>query len=141
MGAADVATVRESFDLFLSGDVDGAWSKWSRDAVGVSAPEWPERGVAEGLDEVIATFDGWEEAFGPDWPTRLRVDDYRDAGEGRILVEMSFASTGAGSGAPVQEQLSGIYTVRNGEIVKGQFFIGHEAGRRAAGLPAQRLVR
>ena len=129
MSDEDVSVVRESFEAFLSGDVEGGWSKWSADAVTISAPEWPERGVAEGLDEVIAGFDGWEEAFGRDWTQRLELDGIRDLGEGRVLVELSFASAGAGSGAPVSQQLSGIYTVRDGKIAKGEFFLSHDAGR------------
>jgi ketosteroid isomerase-like protein len=134
MSDQPVSVVRESFEAFVSGDVEGGWSKWSDDAISVSAPEWPERGVAEGLDEVIAGFDGWVVAFGPDWSQRLQLDGLRDAGDGRVLVEMSFASAGIGSGAPVRQELSGIYTVRGGQIVRGEFFMSHEAGRRAAGL-------
>jgi ketosteroid isomerase-like protein len=131
---ADVEFVREALDLFISNDRDAAFARWSQDCVAVPPPEWPELGIAEGREEVRAVFQGFDEAFGPDWPTRMKIERIVDVGEGRVFAELAWRPSGATSGAPVDQPLSHIYTVKNGAIVRGDFFLGYEPGREAAGL-------
>ena len=134
MSDADVEFVREALELFIGNDRDATFARWSDDCVAVSPAEWPEAGTTEGRDEVRALFDGFDEAFGPDWPTHMKIERIVDLGGGRVFAELLWRPSGASSGAPVDQPLSHIYTVKNGEVVRGEFFLGYERGREAAGL-------
>ncbi|MGH2980682.1 MAG: hypothetical protein ACRDKV_01385 [Solirubrobacterales bacterium] len=112
MGEADVDYVRETMELFLSNDRDAAWARWAQDCVAVSPPEWPEAGATEGRVEVRAIFDGFDDAFGADWPTSMRLERVEDAGGGRVLVELGWTTSGVSSGATVEQPMSGIFTSR-----------------------------
>ena len=134
MSDADVEFVREAVELFNGNHRDAAFARWSHDCVVVSPPEWPEAGTTEGREEVKALFDGFDEAFGPEWPASMTIEQIVDAGGGRVLVEYGWNPSGVSSGVPVDQPLSAVYTVEGGEIVRGDFFLGHQGGREAAGM-------
>jgi ketosteroid isomerase-like protein len=131
---ADVEFVRETLEVFIRNDRDAAFTRWSQDCVAMSPPEWPEAGETEGREEAKALFEGFDEAFGPDWPTRMTIERIVETGDGRVLVELGFRPSGVSSGAPVDQPMSAVYTVKGGEIVRADFFLGHQGGREAAGM-------
>ena len=101
----------------------------------MNAPkEWPEAASSTGLDQVRAVFDGFDDAFGPDWPTHMHVAQLEDLGDGRVLAEFDLKVSGVSSGAAVDQEITGIYHVTKGKITHADFFTSHEEGRRAAGL-------
>ena len=79
-------------------------------------------------------FNGWNVAFGEEWTTHLTIMDIRDLGEGRVLIELEFATSGAESGLPIDQKLATIFTARDGELVRADYFMEHEEARKAAGL-------
>src|SRR5262245_55962748 len=118
MGEEEVALVRRSLEVFISGDRDAGWSFWADDAVGIPPADWPEGGELRGRDAIRRQFDGWNAVFGEEWTRSMRIEALRDLGDGRILAELGFESTGAGSGVRLADQeLAAIYTVRGEEIV------------------------
>src|SRR5579885_3198707 len=46
----------------------------------------------------------------------VTLNEVRDVGDGRVLVRADWGGTGTGSGVEASTNLSGIYTVRDGEI-------------------------
>jgi ketosteroid isomerase-like protein len=131
---ADVEFVRRSMEKWLRNDRDAAMADWAEDATMNAPKEWPEPAASTNRQEVRAVFDGFDDAFGPEWPTQLTVDAVRDVGAGRILVEFGWKTSGVSSGVELFQEIAGIYTVTNGKISHGDFFTSHEQGRRAAGL-------
>ncbi|MGH2953424.1 MAG: nuclear transport factor 2 family protein [Solirubrobacterales bacterium] len=129
-----VKTVRESLDRFLAGDRRGAAATWAEDAIGVPPREWPESGVLEGREAILAMFESWDLAFGSDWPSKMTTERVTDLGEGRVLVELAFEPSGVQSGIPLDQSLSAIYTVREERIVEARFFVGRDEARASAGL-------
>ena len=129
-----MALVRRANDLFIAGELDAAWALWSDDCVGIPPRDWPERGPWHGPDQLRAAFESWDVAFGADWTRHLEVREMTDLGEGRILSVYEFKTSGIESGIPIDEELAAIMTVRDGQIVKGEYFMDHDEARKAAGL-------
>jgi ketosteroid isomerase-like protein len=126
----DVAYVRETIELLTAGD-DEAWQRLDKDVIGVPPAEWPEPEALRGRAAIREQFAGWDEAFGPDWPQRLKARSFEDLGGGRVLIEFRFETTGAGSGVPIDQPLAAIHRVRDGKIVRIDFFMDPEAAQRA----------
>jgi ketosteroid isomerase-like protein len=134
MSAEDLELVRRSFELFIGGDRDAAWELWSEDCIGIPPRDWPEPGPFRGPEELRSAFDSWSVAFGPDWFSHATVRGIRDLGDGRFLIELAFKTSGIESGIPVDQELASIFTVRDGELVKGEYFMSIAEARKAAGL-------
>jgi ketosteroid isomerase-like protein len=130
----DVALVRRILELFIAGDRDQAWSWWAEDAVGIPPRDWPEVGELQGREAIRRQFEGWNAVFGPEWTRSMRIESARDLGEGRVLVELGFETAGLESGVPLNEELASIYTVRDGIVVRGEFFMSWGEARAAAGV-------
>ena len=129
-----MAVARRANELFIAGDLDGAWGLWSEDCVGIRPRDWPERGPWQGPEELRGAFESWDVAFGPDWTHHLTVREMTDLGDGRILNEYEFKASGIESGIPIDQELAAITTVRDGRLVRGEYFMTHGEARRAAGL-------
>jgi len=130
----DVDVVRTAVETFGRNDRDESWALWAEDATAEPPPEWPEAGTNNGLQEIRAAFDGFDDAFGPDWPLDLKVVGIEDAGGGRVLVTQEWDTSGASSGVTVNGEIAGVYTVTDGLISHGAYFTSHDEGRKAAGL-------
>jgi ketosteroid isomerase-like protein len=130
----DVALARRSIDLFIEGDRDAAWSLWSEDCVGYPPADWPEPGPYNGREALRDAFNSWNVAFGEEWTSHMTVEGVTDLGEGRVLLEMGFETSGVESGLPVDQKLATIFTVRDGKLVRADYFMNHEEARKAAGI-------
>jgi ketosteroid isomerase-like protein len=131
---ADVELVRHVVELWQQNEREQAWAGWAEDATMNAPKEWPEAASSKGLDEVRAVFNGFDDAFGPEWPTDLTVARVEDVGGGRVLVEYDWMASGASSGASVFQEIAGIYHVTDGRVTHADFFISHDEGRKAAGI-------
>jgi ketosteroid isomerase-like protein len=134
VGEVEMSVVRRANERFLAGDLDGAFELWSEDGIGIPPSNWPEPGPWRGTEDMQHAFEGWSAAFGADWTEHLSVRRETDLGGGRVLSEYEFNASGTESGIPVDEQLAAIYTVRDGKMVRGDFFMSHAEARRAAEL-------
>ena len=119
MSAEDLELVRRSFELFIGGERDAAWALWSEDCIGIPPRDWPEAGPFE-----VARTSARPSMAGapPSVPIGSRtptVRDVHDLGEGRFLIELGFKTSGIESGIPIDQELASIFTVRGGELVKG----------------------
>jgi ketosteroid isomerase-like protein len=130
----DVALARKSIDLWVAGDRDAAWALWSEDCVGYPPRDWPEPGPFRGRQALRDVFNSWNVAFGEDWTSHMTVENIHDLGEGRVLLEFGFKTSGVESGLPVDQKLASIFTVRDAELVRADYFMTHEEARKAAGV-------
>lgn len=129
-----MALSRRATDLFVAGDRDEAWGLWSDDCVGIPPTDWPEPGPFRGREQNRDVFNSWNVAFGPDWTSHLEVREMSDLGDGRVLVEFEFRASGVESGLPIDQELAVIYTISEGQIVKGEYFMDWAEAKRAAGV-------
>jgi ketosteroid isomerase-like protein len=134
VGEEELTLMQRANELFIAGRLEEAFALWAVDGVGHPPSDWPERGPWRGRQELRRAFEGWAAAFGVDWTDHLLVRKLTDLENGRVLSEYEFAASGTESGIPVDEQLAAVYTVRDGQIVKGEFFRSRQEARAAAGL-------
>jgi ketosteroid isomerase-like protein len=63
-----------------------------------------------------------------------RLEQVSELDDGRILTRSHQTATGRGSGFPLDYQLSGIFTVRDGRIARWEMHIDPASALAAAGL-------
>jgi ketosteroid isomerase-like protein len=93
------------------------------------ASVFPEGGVS-GRDEFLAfmeeTWSAWESCS-------AKTEEVHDVGDGRVLVRGDWGGVGIASGAETYRSLSTIFTVRDGQISKVQYFFDHAQALEALG--------
>ena len=57
-----------------------------------------------------------------------------DIGDGRVIIRGDWGGKGIASGAEVYQDMSAIFTVRDGQISKVEYFFGHDRALKAVGL-------
>lgn len=129
-----VERVRLAIELWQRNDRDANWSLYAEDATMNAPRDWPETGSYAGRDEIRAVFDGFDDAFGSDWPKDIGIKRIDDLGGGRVLVEYDWSPSGVSSGASVAGEIAGIFTVTGDKITHIDFFTSFEEARRAAGI-------
>jgi ketosteroid isomerase-like protein len=134
MSEADVELVRRAQETWIRNERDAAMELWAKDATTNAPKEWPEVASSEGIEQIRAVFDGFDDALGSDWPTQIEIQRLEDLGEGRVLMEIGWNASGASSGVTLFQEIAGIYTVTDGKISHADFFLSHAEAREAAGL-------
>ena len=85
----------------------------------------------EGRDQIVAVFDRWEE----DWSDiHWEVDEYVDAGEGRVVTLHRVIATGRVTGIVTERELGGLFEVRDGLVVKQWVYLDRDEALRDAGV-------
>jgi ketosteroid isomerase-like protein len=112
MSQENVEIVMGAFTAWNTGDMEAARRAWHPEAT--TRPRgWPEPTPREtwGADELTAT-------------------DILDFGD-RVVVKFTWHGTGHG---PELMEMTGVYTIRDGAIIAGEFFWDHAEALEAAGL-------
>ncbi len=126
--------VGELVDAFNRGEDLVALGAIADDFEYVNPPDAIESGTRRGQD-------GWTTAIGvvfePYDDVQVEVDDLLDAGPGRVLILGRLVVRGRGSGMRMDRELSYLWTFRDGVATRMEWFWGHEAGLRAAGLASE----
>jgi ketosteroid isomerase-like protein len=73
----------------------------------------------------------WFSRFDPDY--RMEVEESRDWGD-RVLVVTNHRAKGRASGVPISEQTTQVMTLRDGKIIRQDFFASRDEALEAAGL-------
>ena len=134
MDPQDGSVVLQSLRRFVSNEREESWSYWAEDCVVFPPAIWPESSPVHGLERAREFFDGLDDAWGHDWPTRLKVQTVRATPVG-MVVEFEFRPSGLESGIPLDAPLSAHYVVRDGKIAEAAFFMDEEGHPAGAGIP------
>ena len=130
MSQADVEVVRAAFDAYLRGDEPAMLELVAPDVVVTQFPEQidvRDYHGHEGLREVMADWIGtWA-----DWSIELL--DAREA-DGLVLATAAQRGRGKGSGAPMQNEVAFLFTLRAGTITRWQMFHSEREALEAVGL-------
>jgi ketosteroid isomerase-like protein len=93
-------------------------------------PESPDQRTYRGRDGALAAFESWSEA----WESvNVDIDELVEAGE-HVLARGRTHGKGKGSSVEVSMDAFNVYTIREGEVARIQFFTTEEPALRAAGL-------
>ena len=130
MSQADVKVVRAAFDAYLRGDEPAMFELVAPDIVVTQFPDQidvRDYHGHEGLRQVMADWIGtWA-----DWSIELL--DAREA-DGLVLATAAQRGRGKGSGAPMQNEVAFLFTLRAGTITRWQMFHSEREALKAVGL-------
>jgi ketosteroid isomerase-like protein len=94
----------------------------------------PGLGAYRGYDEIGAFFEGdWFAAF-PFEEWEVGIDELIDHGE-KVIAICHQRGRGKSSHASAQLTFACVWTLQDGAIVRGDFFVDREAALDAAGIP------
>ena len=129
MSQENVELVRESMEALLRGDRDAWFAIHDEDFEIVAIRDWPETGVRG--REAAWNFDmRILESF--EWaPIEVELVD---AEADKVLAHLRYEARGASSGAQVELDQSMVATVRQGRILRVQWFVDRAEALEAAGL-------
>lgn len=92
----------------------------------------PDAGVYHGHDGYLAWIAHWEEPW-DSW--RIEDVEIRPAGDDQVIVLFRMIATGGGSGIEVERPDAVVYAVKDGKIVRMDYYNDQEQALEAVGLP------
>ena len=132
MSQENVEIVRRAWEAYYSGDFDALLDLVAEDVeVHPDASVFPEATPFIGREEYrrfLTDIDsGWEGGVGGVINEAFAVGD-------RVVARGDWGGRGLASGIEIRSSLTGINTVRDGQIVKIEFFFDHAEALEAVGL-------
>jgi ketosteroid isomerase-like protein len=129
MSQENVEIVRRMVEAFNSADMSRAISSFHADAEFTSALTEARtyvgsEGLAEYVDDISLAWESWRSAD----------DQFVDVDDERVVWLYRIIGTGRGSGVPVDQRLSVVWTMRYGLIWRGQSYLDHRQALEAVGL-------
>ena len=129
MSSANAALVREIYERFRGGDLDGALALHDPSVEVYDRPEIPDPQVYRGREGVVAALQVSQDEFeGLD----LVPEEFIDVGD-RVVVVFRFRGEGRESGVPIDERLVHVWTIRNGKAVRMEVHSDRDEALRAIG--------
>ena|SRR3989442_9852386 len=128
----DMQTVEAVLAAFRRGDVEAMLDLNHPEAEWVNPDYAIEAGTRRGRDEIRQAIERVSEFF-----EDVEVESMERAPDGRILVISRVRSRGMAGGRGIEARTSTIYTVRDGLLLRYEWFRTPEEGRVHAGLAAK----
>lgn len=130
MSQANEEVLRRSFDAWNRNDWETLMACHAADVIAVPPAEWPEAEVGTNRDALRRQF---EQTKAPWEEERVEVDEIRDLGD-NVLAVYRFIARGRGSHVEVEHPVATLNTLRDGKIVRIEYFLDPSAALEAAGL-------
>ena len=124
----DFSTVQAIIDAFDRRDIEAMLDLNHPDGEWINPDYAIEPGVRRGREQVRGALERLLEFF-----QSIEVESMERAPDGRILVISRVRSGGAGPG--IEARTGTLFTVRDGLLMRYQWFLTPEEAREAAGLP------
>jgi ketosteroid isomerase-like protein len=90
----------------------------------------PEQGAYRGHDGFLRWMEDWDAPWA-EWS--LEITEFIDAGD-RVVAIVHLVATGRGSGVEVEREDGIVYELRDGKLVKIEYFNNRAQALEAAGL-------
>jgi ketosteroid isomerase-like protein len=132
MSHENVDLVLAAVGAYNAGDLE-AWAKFLAPDIEAfpDASLFPEPGPLLGRDKYRA----WTEEIGSAWlRPRWETTEVIAVGADRVLHRGDWGGEGAASGIETYSSTTGVFTVRDGQISKIEFYFDHDRALKAAGL-------
>jgi ketosteroid isomerase-like protein len=123
MSEADVDVVRQIVAAFRDRDVPRLRELFHDDAEFRSAIVALEGGTYRGREEMERYMNNLDAVF-EDWHSE--DEEFVDGGDGRVALVFRIVGRGRGSGAPVNQPIAIVWTVRDGKAVTAQGYLDRE---------------
>ena len=137
MSEQDVEIVRRAFAEFTRGNDEG--NPAAAFDAGITSPDfkWTVPPAAPGLSQVYEGREGWIQ-FMHDWTDdfvwSIEIEEVRDLGDGRVIVNTVQRATGKASGVPADLHMGAIWTVEDGQVVSAENFLDPAEALAAVGI-------
>src|SRR5215208_3692168 len=125
MSEQNVELVRRLYELWDRGE--SARDQIGEDVEYVNPSYAVEGGTRQGRKSFSLVRDTYEDFS-------VRVERFIDAGGDDVVVLARYTASGRGSGVPLEGEHGYIWTVRDGQAVRFQWFQSHREALDAAGL-------
>jgi ketosteroid isomerase-like protein len=125
----EIEVVRTYFKVWNAGDMEGVRELYDPDAVMEVAPNWPEPGPFVGRDAVMQHLNQVRGAFDSD---SLELLSDLVAVSDRVIARVGWH--GFGRGPQSDMEWTNVFTMRDGRILKAQYFWDHAEALKAVGL-------
>jgi ketosteroid isomerase-like protein len=132
MSQENVEIVRSIYDAWARNDFPGPAHLLDAQILYVNPPEAIEPGIRYGLGafsravEQVFHGGGWES-----W--RIEPERFTPFGD-RVAVELRYRARGRGSGVEVEGRMSALWTLRDGKVVRFEWFLAPTGALEAVGL-------
>ena len=131
MSQENVKIVESGFSALAQGDFDSFFSVLDDGVEWVNPPYAVEPGTRRGSAEFRGALDRMRASFGG---IRLNVDEVVEVGETVVVVSGRWSGEGTGSGVRLETPFSSVLTLRNGKVVRYEWFREKSEALEAAGL-------
>jgi ketosteroid isomerase-like protein len=128
----NVRLVRQGVQAFIDGDAEGALEMVHPDMVSARVAPLPDPQTYRGIEGVLQMYADWTADF-EDF--EMWIGECFEAGDDRVVVELTQRGTGRASGAPVEGRFWFVYTVAGGKTVRQDAYASREQALRVTGLP------
>jgi ketosteroid isomerase-like protein len=127
----NVRLVRQGVQAFIDGDAERALEMVHPDMVSARVAPLPDPQTYHGIEGVIQMYADWTADFDD---FEMWIGECFDAGDDRVVVELTQRGTGRASGAPVEGRFWFVYTVAGGKTVRQDAFASREQAIAVTGL-------
>jgi ketosteroid isomerase-like protein len=134
MESANVTVLRQLEEFLNARNLDAYLELVDPEAEWHVAREDPDTGVHHGREEVRGYLERWIDSFSD---LHIRMEETHVAGD-QVLAVLHMQGHGSESGAPFDQRVSFIFSLRNGLVTKVEEFFDHGEALRAAGLDQAR---
>lgn len=127
MPEENVEVLRRAFEAWNRNDWQALMACYAPDVVTVPPTEWPEAETGTSRETLRRQF---EEAKAPWEEEHVEVDEIHDLGD-RVLALYRWIGRGKGSHAEVEHPIATLHTLRDGRIVRIEYFLDQSEALRA----------
>jgi ketosteroid isomerase-like protein len=132
MSQENMEIVRRTMEAYIVGDREAYYDFMAENLeIRPDVSRWPEAKPFRGREE----FRRFNAEIDQDWEGggRAEIKEILPAGD-RVVVRTDSGGTGRASGIDLRSNLSAIFTVRDRQIIRIEFFFDHAEALEAAGL-------
>lgn len=119
MSQENVEIVRSGFSALARGDFKSFFAVLDDGVEWINPPYAVEPGTRRGTAEFQDALDRMRASFGD---IRLKIDEVVEAGETVVIVTGHWTGEGTGSGVRLKTPFSSALTLRNGKVVRYEWF-------------------
>jgi ketosteroid isomerase-like protein len=131
VASENVEMVRRIYEALLRDDLEAALELIDPDVEYVNPDYAVDSGVRRGHAGIRANVENMRKAF-EQW--RFQPEEYVEAGD-QVIVVGAFSARGRDSGIEIERRMSRLWTIRDGRIIRYQWFDNEGEAFEVAGSP------
>jgi ketosteroid isomerase-like protein len=134
MSRENVEIIKRMVEAYNAGDLDTLEGFYTPDVEALpDASVFPEAGPLRGREEWRV----WIDQIGAAWTApHYGISELFAADDGRVVHRGDWGGEGATSGIETVSSITGVYTVRDGQVSRVEYFFDHAEALKAVGLEA-----